>query len=763
MRFYTIIFSLLLVLILGGCSNTRFLKDDQLLYTGQEKIEISIEQDDQNASALRKQLQSFAPQKPNNSMFDRRVLPPIGLWVYNYWKVDEQKKFRHWIYNTLSKPPVLVSDVNPELRARNMQSSLFDQGYFHAIVRSVVDTSARDSRKARVAYSIDPGMPYCYEKIEFDSLLETLDTIVSQDDFRHEVKTGEQFNLDKLSSARSRLTRQFQNHGYFYFNNDIIQLDADTTLGDRKLNLLVRSNSELPDAVLTKYWIDSIRVYISRSSDSAYFPAEPVVYKDIWLYASGDYLNPSVVSNALYFQSGDQYSITSYQNSLSRLNQLGVFSYVRISFEAGDGEGLHNLLNVRIDLLMADHINLNLEADLVMKSTGFVGPGVSAGISHNNTFRGAEKIQFSPTGAIEWQWGPKQKNQLGTFSYELGVNSSLTFPELLLPGNLKRIKRILNQETSVHLNFNILNRTQYYSMFSALSSLKYSWGKRREIMHSYSPLYLNSVSLLATTPSFDSVIDENIYIRKSFEEQFIVGMKYDFSFDNTYKAQAQNIYFQTGISTSGNALDLFAGFGKNKSERPYEFLNNVYSQHLKITTDFRYYLNGFNKVLAMRLYAGVGLPYLNSSVLPYVEQFFSGGAYSIRGFTARTLGPGSYHEQESSYIDQSGDMKLEANLEFRFGISRILKGAVFMETGNIWLINEDENRPGSNFDFSTFHNQLAVGSGVGLRFDFNFFVLRTDLGFPIRTPYLQNDKNWFSGDGKGLSNALFYFAIGYPF
>ena len=696
-------------------------------------------------------------------MFDRRLLPPIGLWVYNYWEVDEQKKFRNWIYKTLSTPPVLISDINPELRAKNIENSLFDQGYFQARAWSVVDTSARNPHKARVAYFVEVGSPYRYAQIEFDSVIESIDTLINQDDFRNQIETGDQFNLDKLAKARSGLSRQFQNQGYFYFNQDLIELDADTALGNNQMDLVVRGKKEIPQPVLSKYRIDTILVYISRSSDSAISMLEPARYEDITVYSSGDYLKPAVISDALFFNTGDLYSYTAYRNTIARLNNLGVFSYVRISYEASGPDSLHNLLNVRIDLIMADNINLNLEADLVMKSTGFIGPGVLTGISHNNTFKGAEKIQIAPTGAIEWQWGPKQESQLGTFSYELGVNSSLTYPRLILPGGRSRINSIMNQETSIHLNFNILNRTEYYSMFSALTSFTYSWGKRREIWHSYSPAYLNSVSLLATTPAFDSVINDNIYIRKSFEEQFIVGMKYNFSYDNTYKTQPQNVYFQAGISSSGNAMDFLAGMGKDASDRPYEILSTVYSQHLKVTTDFRYYINGFNKTLAMRLYAGIGIPYLNSTVLPYVEQFFSGGAYSVRGFTARTLGPGSYHEKESSYIDQSGDIKLEANLEYRFGISRILKGAVFLETGNIWLINEDENRPGSQFNFSTFYDQLAVGTGVGLRFDFNFFVLRTDLGFPLRTPYLQDDKNWLPGNSSVLSNALFYFAIGYPF
>ncbi|MBK7711464.1 MAG: BamA/TamA family outer membrane protein [Bacteroidales bacterium] len=204
--------------------------------------------------------------------------------------------------------------------------------------------------------------------------------------------------------------------------------------------------------------------------------------------------------------------------------------------------------------------------------------------------------------------------------------------------------------------------------------------------------------------------------------------------------------------------------GKERSDRPYYFFSNVYSQYLKLTTDFRYYRNGYNKSLVFRLYAGIGAPYGNSAALPYVEQFFSGGAYSIRGFTARYLGPGSFHSADNSgYIDQSGDIKLESNLEFRFDMSKLLKGALFVETGNIWLVNEDVNRPGAKFDINTFYNQLAVGTGFGLRFDFTFFVLRTDIGLPLRTPYKTNGNNWLNSTNKVFSGALFNLAIGYPF
>ena len=763
MRIRSTIYPVILLLILSGCSNTRFLTDDQVLYTGRQKVEIVASQKGTNSSSVKMYVNSATDHKVNNSLFGRRILPPVGLWVTNYWSVDEQKKLGSWMHNTLSSSPILLSDVNPELRAQKIESDLFDLGYFQANAWSVIDTSSRNLKKARISYFVDLSPPYTYNKIDFVSDKESIDSLLNRAAFKKQIKPGDQFNLEKLTVARNGLSRQIQNQGYFYFTPEFIGLNADTAIGQNQLNLEIRKKPELPPEVLARYEIDHIVVHISRPSDTAFTTTDTTHLEDLIIIGSGDYLKSKVLREAVFFNKGDLYAYDTHQSTITRLNSLGIFSYVRISYETSGEDSLIRLMDVRIDLIMADNISAEFEADMVMKSTGFIGPAISAGVSHGNALKGAEKIHVKLNGGFEWQWGPKQEAQLGTFAYDLGVSSGLTFPRLILPGKHEKNSSLRIQQTSVNVDFNILNRTAYYTMFSAKTNLNYKWGKRREVQHSYSPLYINSVFLLATTPAFDSVVDENIYIRKSFEEQFIVGMKYDFTYDNTYKTQPYNIFFQAGISSAGNSLDLITGIGKDASDRPYYFMNNIYSQHVKLTTDFRFYIHGFDKTMVFRLYAGAGIPYLNSTVLPYVEQFFSGGAYSVRGFTARTLGPGSFHEVESSYIDQSGDLKLEGNLEYRFGISKIVKGAIFLETGNIWLMNEDENRPGAKFEFNTFYRQLAVGSGVGLRFDFNFFVVRTDLGFPIRTPYIEDDSNWLFGTGNIFSNALFYLAIGYPF
>jgi len=763
MRIFKIISLAILAAAISACSNTRFLTEDQILYTGREEVQIVSSEEDANSKITSAHVKSITHHKVNNSLFDRRVLPPIGLWVHNYWKIDEEKKLGKWLYKSLAAPPILISDVNPELRVKKIQNDLFDQGYFQTKVWSSINANSRNPKKARISYFVELPPPTHYAQIGFDSLRKPIDTLFNGASFGTGVKAGDQFNLDKLKRARTDLSRKIQDEGYFYFNPEYIELNVDTSITKYEMDMVVGRQRGLPDEVLNTYRINDIIIQMSRSSDSASMSSDSSQYGDLTILSTRHFLKSEVLDQAIFFNRGDLYSYEAHRSTISRLNNLGVFSYVRIYFEPPPNDSLSQLLDVRMEMKMLDNIGVDVTADMVMKSTGFLGPALSLGISHGNTFKGAEKVQVVLTGGVEWQWGPKVENQLGSWAYDFGVSTGLTYPRFVLPGKNKRFKSIMNQETGINLDLNLLNRTAYYTMFSAMTELNYRWKKTSEIQHSLSPVYVNSVYLLETTPDFDSIVEENIYIRKSFEEQFILGMKYEFNYDNTFKIQPHNFFFLGSIRSSGNMADLFVSAGKNDADRPHSILRNIYSQYLKVTTDFRYYLNGLNKSFVFRLYAGLGMPYLNSSVIPYVEQFFSGGAYSVRGFTARTLGPGSYYEKDNTYIDQAGDIKLEGNFEYRFVISKIVHGALFLEAGNIWLVNEDENRPGSQFKLNTFHQELAVGTGFGFRFDFNFFVLRTDMGFPLRTAYVLDDKNWLLGSGNFWKDGLFYIAIGYPF
>jgi outer membrane protein assembly factor BamA len=289
----------------------------------------------------------------------------------------------------------------------------------------------------------------------------------------------------------------------------------------------------------------------------------------------------------------------------------------------------------------------------------------------------------------------------------------------------------------------------------------YQWKQKQKVTHSFYPFKVNMVSLQQTTAEFDSIVESNPYVKKSFEEQSIYGMEYNFTYDNSTKNR-NGLYFQGIISTSGNLIYLFNQIGKD--QLPYTFLGEVYSQFIKTSLDFRYYTQTTKNGWVFRMYAGTGVSYGNSSVMPYVEQYFSGGSNSLRGFTARSLGPGSYKPEDyNGIIDQTGDIKLELNAEYRFPLSKIMLGALFLEAGNVWLLNPDENRPGAQFKFNTFASQLAVGTGLGLRFDFDFFILRTDFGFPLRYPYDEGDGNWVSDTGEMFSKFKLNLAIGLPF
>lgn len=751
----------LVLLIIQACSNTKFLADNELLYTGRENAEIIPLEEGMKTSEVKATVDAHTGHKVNNGLLRKRVLPPFGLWINNYWKSDRPEDERGWVYKNLSAEPVLISDVNPDLRAQVIENQLFDLGYFKAKAWATIDTSSRNPKKATIRYHVEVEPAYSYREIRYDSVKGKVDSLISRSFKQENISPGDQFNLSELKSLRNRLARGLQNEGYFYFISDYIDLKADTTGYDKELDLIVSRKREVPPAVLNIYTIDNIIVRLSKIAVQDSLNADTLKTESLTIITDDDYLKPDLLQRGIYLEHGKIYTRQAYEQTISYLNNLGVFSYVRISFNQPDTTSQQ--LDVNIDLLMADNIHLDFEGDLVTKSSGYAGPALMIGVNHGNAFRGAEKIHVGLDGSLDWQWGRKSENQLGTISYEAGINSGITLPKLLLPESWKSNKPMFLRQTSVNLDLKLLNRVAYYQMFSVMTNLNYRWGKTQNVQHSFSPAYLNQISLLKTTPEFDSVANENIYIRKSFEEQFILGVRYSFTYDDSYQVRPNNFFFQGSVNTSGNLVDAAKRLGTEPADRPYQLLNTVYSQYLKFTTDARYYRNWENHSLVFRLYAGIGLPYLNSSVLPYVEQFFSGGAYSIRGFTARYLGPGSFYEDTRGYIDQSGDLKLEANMEYRFSFSKILKGALFLETGNIWLTNEDENRPGSGFNPGTFYNELAVGTGVGVRYDFNFFVLRTDFGFPLRNPYPTDGRNWLFGTGNIWSDIHFYLAIGYPF
>jgi outer membrane protein assembly factor BamA len=747
-------------LLLGSCSNTKFLTGDEMLYTGRKKIEVISEEKGKVTKPVEAIAEEVTTFQPNNALMGKRVLPPVGLWYYNYRKPDAGKR-GGFLYRKLKKEPVLVSHVNPEQRTLKIESELFANGYFNADATFTLDTVKSDPKKAKISYFIAVDKPWVLNEILNQPAHDSIDALINRNTPELNLKTGDIFNLETIKNEKQKLASMLNEEGYYFFSPENIEMVADTSDTPFELNLLVRKKTQAEPYIYQKYEINRVEVRVKQFSVDANstLPTDTLIYDGVYITGQTEYLKPDVICRSILFREGDLYAETKHLGTIPLLNNYGVFQSVKMQFAVADSA--QHKLNVLVELQPKDNVSLSFEGAVQSKSTGFAGPTSEITLTHSNIAKAANRLQLRTFGGFEWQWGKGGKNDLGSNSYNAGINSSFVLPRMLVPFKSIRENKTLIAKSVGTLGFEFINNVRYYRMNSVNTSFGYQWNKGKMVTHQLIPLRINMVSLQKTTAAFDSIVGSNPYVKKSFEEQTIIGPKYNFTYDNSTRNN-NGIYFQGEISTSGNGIDLLNQIGNN--QRPHTILGEVYSQFIKTTLDFRYYTNTIKKGWVMRIYAGTGVSYGNSTVMPYVEQYYSGGSNSLRGFTARSLGPGSYKPVEyNGIIDQTGDIKLEMNAEYRFPLNNFIDGGLFLESGNVWLLNADKNRPGAQFGINTFAHQLAVGTGLGLRFDFDFFVFRTDFGFPLRYPYNDGNGNWINTAGDMFSNLRFNIAIGYPF
>ena len=387
---------------------------------------------------------------------------------------------------------------------------------------------------------------------------------------------------------------------------------------------------------------------------------------------------------------------------------------------------------------------------------------------NRNLFHGGET--FNLTGNIGYELqiaGGENRSKLESF--QLGLKADLIFPRVIFFVPIKEKFSYSVPKTKISLGTEYLSRGGLYRLNSFLTSYGYFWNANKFVYHEINPINVNIVNLSQSSPEFDEILDNNPFLKKSFEQSFIAGINYTFNYNKLNdRFRTHGYFFGLGLDFAGNtihALDKLVGKGDGK------VFGLEYAQYAKIDLDFRYHFNFTNtQTVATRLFAGVGVPINNSSSLPFSKQYFSGGPNSIRAFRIRSIGPGSYQPEvidDNSYFDQSGDIRLEGNIEYRFPMISYLKGALFLDAGNIWLMNENEALPGGKFS-SSWWKEIAMGTGFGLRVDIEFFVIRFDIATPLRKPFLPEGERWGNSFDIGSKtwrkeNLIFNFAIGYPF
>jgi outer membrane protein assembly factor BamA len=790
---------LLAAVVLGGamtgCSTTKRLAEGQTLYTGVKKIEIANSVQGAKvpptvAAAITEPL-SVKPNNPLVSPWIRTPLP-IGLWAYNSLYTEKKRGFRAFMYRTFAKQPVVVErDVQPTARTGMVRDILDNHGYFGS--QATFELHPRgNSRTARVGYKVDVAPPWFFETVQFPAPRDTLTRTLKEITMISNLRPGLQYHIDTLAREQLRIATALRQRGFYWFRPEYVEYKADTTRVRHGVDLQVEVSRTAPPAALVPYRVGDVSLRILSADGRGRADSVVVNGHKVW-YQRPLKLRHSVIRRAMTLYKGQTATLSDINRMLDNLTRIGVFRYVNpeitplYSLRPGDS------LNVVVAAAMATPMEMTGEADIAYKSSSFIGPALSISFGHGNIFKGGEVLSLGLVGSYEWQTGNTSQaaNSTTVNSYEVGLTTSLVFPRMLVPDFMGR-KLAYGGKTSYSMGVNMMNRPKFFRMVKFNWTNTYDFRTSSTVTHSFTPFKMNYNKMLRTTADFDQTMAENPVIALSFADQFIPSAAYTYTYDKRFgHLRRDRITVQATLMSAGNAwaglYSLFGqqGGGQNGARGPgsKRIFGDPFSQFFKETGELRLYKRvGVGQTFALRLFAGAGHAYGNSKVLPYTEQFYVGGANSIRAFTVRSIGPGSYHSAAAAqygYFDQTGELKLEMNAEFRFHVAGRLHGALFLDAGNVWLLHDDPFRPGGRIGSSSvtsvsddpaaepvvqrgFFNSVATGTGVGARYDLSFLVVRLDLGIGIHLPYATSRRGYYNiprfRDGLGL-----HLAIGYPF
>lgn len=762
----------LLCILMSACSTTKNLPEGETLYTGIDKLEVVNEDKTLAGITALTEVEAALAYAPNNAIFGSSSLRwpvPFGLWVYNgFEKYQDKKGIGRWIFDHLGKSPVLMSSVNGETRAKVATNLLHDYGYFNGSV-SYKEVPQKNPKESKVNYVIDMAQPYFLDSIAYLRYPHYADSLIQSTRSQSVLKSGENFSVIKLEEERQRLSNLLRNHGYYYYRPEFTTYRADTLQKSGYVSLQVLPRNGIPTEAKKQYYIGNTSVYLTGYDNEP--PTDTLRLRTMTFYYSGKKpgIRPNALMRNVFFRKGELFSQDRQTFTQEAIARMGVFRYSEFRYEPKDTTVNGDTLNVNMYATFDKPYNAELELNMTTKSTDQTGPGAVFKITRNNFQRMGANLSFEVRGSYEWQTNSNvEGNSSKLNSYELGTSLSLDFPRLILPWkDTDLLRSRYQQKTSFKIYGNLLNRARFFNMLSFGGNVTYDFRKSRTWKHTITPFQLTFNTLMSTTERFDSITATNPSLALSLGDQFIPSMNYTFTYDNARLKRDYQLWWENSITSAGNVTSLlYAALGKDFSEKNKKLLGTPFAQFLKLTSEVRALFKvGEKQHIAARLMGGVLWSYGNQTIAPYSEQFYIGGANSLRAFTVRSLGPGTYNPGENTkygYLDQTGDIKLEANVEYRFPIFGDLYGATFLDAGNVWLMRKDESRPGGELTLKNFAKSIALNTGVGVRYDLTFLVIRLDMGIALHVPYETGKSGYYNipkfKDGLGL-----HFAIGYPF
>lgn len=758
---------IIVLFVFTSCSNTKFLADDEKLYTYTVFSEKGL------GKINNKPIKAYELYKVGIVKTNRPIvfMPRLNLSIYNYWKPSGDWGPRHYLHRVFGKPPVLLKNVKPKFRVKVMKQRLYDMGLFDSDITLDLKVYGKNDKKIRAKYSVLFKPAYTIRNLNFINKHSKLDSIINSSLDNSLIINGNDYWIKDLKAERNRLSKIIKNQGYYYFNPNDLLFYADTTMGNKQVDMSLIIKDDISKEAYNKYYIRNIDITINSNKPSLKNVAftDSLFINQCYYKTIENTYRPKIITQAISIKPKEHYKYTKHENTLRYLQGMESFRSVEVSYSSVDDSLA--LLDAHIVLVPLKPLQTSLEVNFATKSNNFLGPAAIASIGHMNIFKGAEKLIFKLEGGFEWQKrASRTEYELGFNSYEIGGSLELIFPRFITPFPIKNKSTRYVPKTYFSMGLKTLKRVRYYDMKISQAKFGYSWRTSTKREYKIEPATIDYLHLTKTSIEFEEFLEQYPQVAKSFNEQFIIGSRFSYIYStNPKKKKFNQFYYNADVDLSGNVINsVYNIFGLKDSGSPGSLFNVPYSQYAKLTNDLRYYMYFNEKTqLAFRLVAGVGIPYGNSTVLPYIKQYFAGGSQDIRAFYARTLGPGSYMPPESSmnnyYIDQSGEIKLMGNIEYRFPITYKTYGAFFVDAGNVWLINEDDTRPGGKFEMNKFVSDIAIGSGLGLRIDITYFVIRFDIGVPIRKPYIAGDGKWIFNNLSFFGDYIISFAVGYPF
>ncbi len=737
-----------------SCNEARYLEQGQYLYDGADvKINSLGKTSKSKRKALKSEMEGLLRPKPNGKILGVR----FKLWVYNIAGTPKGKGLRYWLKNKVGEPPVLASMPAFEKNRAVLQNRLENRGYFKDTVS--MDTAARKKR-VHVTYTATIGDQYTIRKVSFPNDSSTLGKEIGRITARRSrLMPGRPYDLDVIKAERERIDSRLKQRGFYYFNPDYLLALVDSTVGDHQVDIRMIVKKSTPEEAKEVYAINDVIVFTDYDvdSDTSMPGQKPVLYQGYKIIDPEKKFKPIIFSRALVFKPGDIYNRRDHDLSLNRLINLGVFKFVKVRFEEPDS--MENKLNAFYYLTPTEKKSIRFEVSGFTKSDNANGGQLGVTWRNRNFFRGAELFTANIYGGLERQFITKSQT---ISTNKAGIDINLYFPRIIAPFSFQTNSGFM-PKTRINLGYELFDRSSQYRLNSLKTSFGYIWKESAQKEHQLNLININYVDPSKITPEFQQQLDTNLTLARSIEKQFIIGPSYNFNLNTQINSNRRrnNFYFNANLDLSGNILGLITGADVQHGKERTIF-NTPFSQYIRGELDFRHYL-GFSRytVLASRITGGLGYAWGNSVTMPFIKEFFAGGANDLRAFRARSLGPGTYYagNRDTAFLpDQPGDIKLEMNAELRFKLFSVVHWAFFADAGNIWTLRTDSSRPGSKFT-SQFLDQVAIGVGTGLRLDISILVLRLDIAVPVREPYLPKGAKWVF-DNKNL---VWNLAIGYPF